>query len=71
MITPIHYLLKMSVDIEATKESEEFVSCLPSYPLDNHDFKESCFRMKNSLNVSDQERKRIDMETRRHGAKYF
>ena len=54
---------EMSVDIEATKESEEVVSCLPSYPLDNHDFKESCFRMKKSLNVPDQERKRIEMKT--------
>ena len=55
---------EMSVDIEATKKSEEVVSCLPSYPLDNHDFKESCFRMKKSLNVSDKEQKRIEMETR-------
>ena len=53
----------MSVDIEVTKESEEVVSCLPSYPLDDHEFKESCFRMKKSLNVLDQERKRFEMET--------
>ena len=53
----------MIVDIEVTKESVEVVSYLPSYPLDDHKFKESCFRMKKSLNVSYQERKRIEMET--------
>ena len=49
----------MSVDIEVTKESVEVVSCLPSYPLDDHEFKESCFRMKKSLNVSYQERREL------------
>ena len=34
----------MIVDIEVTKESVEVVSRLPSYPLDDHKFKESkCF----------------------------
>ena len=44
------YLLppEISVDIEVTKE--KVVLCLPSYPLDDHEFKESCFRMKKSLN---------------------
>ena len=53
---------EMYVDIEVTKEVVS--GRLPSYPLDDHEFKESCFRMKRSLNVLGKERKRIEMETR-------
>ena len=58
------YLLPPEISVNKEVTKEEVVLCLPSYPLDDHEFKESCFRMKKSLNVSDKERKRIEMETR-------
>ena len=44
--------------------SKEFECSVPSYPINDHDFKNSCMEVKTSLNLSCCERKSLEMETR-------